>query len=86
MLRTAMKKYADEVAKKPTERKGLDLAFDVHFLEGLVFGDFEELTSLVSVNAELVLLLLEKMLAVVITNKLGGIAVGLEAEFFSDES
>jgi hypothetical protein len=64
----------------------LDLAFDVDFLKSGTLGCFEDQTCLASQDAKAVFLLLEEMLAVVITDELGCVAVGFETEFLGNES
>lgn len=64
----------------------LYLTFDVHGLEGLTFSGFEHGAGLASKESEFVVLLLEEFLAVVVTDKLGGVAVGFESKLLGDES
>jgi hypothetical protein len=64
----------------------LDLALDVDLTEGRALCIFEELACLASEKSEPIFLLFKKMLAFVVVDKLRGIAVGLESEFFGDES
>ena len=64
----------------------LDLAFDIDFSEGLSLRSFEDLASFPTNETKLVFLLFEKVLPIVVVNKLGGVAIGFESEFFGDES
>jgi hypothetical protein len=64
----------------------LDLAFDIDFSEGLSLRSFEDLASFPTNETKLVFLLFEKVLPIVVADKLGGVAIGFESEFFGDES
>jgi hypothetical protein len=67
-------------------RNGLDLTFDVDGAERLTLGGLEGLARLSSEKPKFGILLLEELLAVIVTNELGSVAIGFESQFFGDES
>lgn len=53
----------------------LNLTFDIDRSKGLAFGGLEYLASLPSQKPKFGLFFLEKILAIIVTNELGGIAI-----------
>jgi hypothetical protein len=62
------------------------LSFDIDLAEGRDLRSFEERTCLPGKEAESVFAALEEVLAVVVVDKLCGIGIGFESQFFGDES
>ncbi len=64
----------------------LDLPFDVDFPKGCGFVSLKESCDFASKESQAVWLLLEKGLAIVVTYKLGSIAIRFETKLFGNES
>jgi hypothetical protein len=67
-------------------RNALDLTFNIDGSERLILGRLKYLACLSSQKPKFGILFLEKILAVIITDKLGSVTVGFEAELLGNES
>lgn len=63
-----------------------DLAFDIDLAEGSRTCTLKESTCFASEECDVIRAIFQKVLALLINDKLSGIGIGLETEFLSDEA